>query len=102
MQSKMSKGLNLYDVIRYPIVTEKSQVGSYNNKFTFVVSAFADKPSVRKAVEELFKVSVDFVNIINVKGKVKKFRGTKGKRKSIKKAIVTLKAGSSIDFSSGL
>lgn len=102
MQGKISESLNLYEVIRYPVVTEKSQTGSYNNKFTFIVSRFANKQLIKKAVETLFKVSVEFVNVINVKGKEKKFRGTKGRRKSVKKAIVTLKEGSSIDFSSGL
>lgn len=89
-----------YDVIEFPIVTEKSQAGSENNKVTFRVSPFADKTKVKLAVEKVFGVTVKKVNIVVVKGKTKIFRGKPGKRKDVKKAIVTLSEGQTIDIAS--
>lgn len=90
----------IYDVIGAPVVTEKSQAGIEQNKYTFKVSPFADKLKVKKAVEVIFGVSVASVNIVVVKGKKKLFRGKPGKRKDVKKAIVTLAAGQQIDIAS--
>jgi len=90
----------IYDVIQSPIVTEKSQAGSVNDKYTFRVSPQADKSKVKKAVETVFSVSVKKVNIVVIKGKTKLFRGKPGKRSDVKKAIVTLAQGQSIDIAS--
>jgi large subunit ribosomal protein L23 len=87
----------LYDILDTPVITEKSQAGVEHNKITFRVSIDATKQSVKDAVEALFEVKVEKVNIINAKGKTKRFRGLNGKRKDIKKAVVTLAEGQDID-----
>lgn len=89
-----------YDAILSPVVTEKSQMGVEFNKVTFQVLPSATKPLVKSAIEAIFDVEVDRVNIINQEGKTKRFRGVKGKRKNTKKAIVTLKEGQDLDFTS--
>jgi len=94
--------LNLYDVIRKPVITEKSTAASEFNKVVFQVANEATKSDVKAAVEKLFKVDVANVNTMNVKGKVKRFRGRLGKRRDVKKAIVTLKEGQTIDLTAGL
>jgi large subunit ribosomal protein L23 len=91
-----------YDIIRGPVVTEKSTQGSMYNQVTFVVDRGATKPEIKKAVEELFKVKVTAVNTLNQAGKVKRFRGRLGQRNAVKKAIVTLEEGHMIDVSSGI
>jgi len=92
----------MYDLIRSPVVTEKSTMGSQHNQVTFRVPLDASKPEIKAAVEGLFKVKVAAVNTLRVKGKVKRFRGTVGKRPDRKKAIVTLAEGSSIDVTTGI
>lgn len=94
--------LNSYDVIRRPIITEKSTLASENNQVIFEVSRDASKPQIKSAVEELFKVKVKSVNTILTKGKVKRFRGRPYRRSDVKKAVVTLVEGQSIDVTSGL
>jgi len=90
---------NFYEVIRRPITTEKShEAFEKDNKVILEVSVDADKGLIKKAVEAIFSVNVKKINIINVKGKVKRFRGIIGKRKTYKKAIITLEKGQSIDF----
>lgn len=91
----------LYDVIERPLVTEKTTAAAEQNKVVFAISPTATKNDVKKAVESIFKVSVLKVNTINVEGKAKKFRGRDGKRNDLRKAIVTLAAGSTIDFAAG-
>jgi large subunit ribosomal protein L23 len=91
-----------YDIIRGPVVTEKSTQGSMHNQVTFRVDGRASKPEIKKAVEELFKVKVKSVNTLNQPGKVKRFRGRLGQRNTIKKAVVTLAEGHMIDVSSGI
>lgn len=91
-----------YDVIRRPIVTEKSTMASEANAVVFEVAIDADKGAIRDAVEALFNVKVTKVNTLIQKGKQKVFRGRKGQRKDIKKAIVTLQDGSMIDVTTGL
>lgn len=93
---------NLHDVLVRPVVTEKSTLASEHNKVTFMISPRADKTQVKQAVEHLFKVKVTKVNTVNIAGKTKRFRGQKGKRDDIRKAIVTLEAGQSIDLAAGL
>ena len=91
-----------YDVIRSPIITEKATRLSGLNKVVFRVADDASKDEIAAAVEELFKVKVTKVNTLNVKGKTKRFRGVMGRRSDIKKAIVTLAEGQSIDITTGL
>lgn len=89
-----------FDIIRSPIITEKSLIASESlGKYTFLVHSSSTKDSVKKAVESIFSVKVVKVNIINTKGKVKRFKGIIGKRNDRKKAIVTLAEGSKIDYS---
>lgn len=91
-----------YDTILAPVITEKSTLLSEQNKVVFKVAQDATKDEIAAAVEELFKVKVVKVNTLNVKGKTKRFRGHLGKRNDIKKAIVTLQEGQSIDIATGL
>jgi large subunit ribosomal protein L23 len=91
-----------YDAILAPVITEKATLLSEQNKVVFQVAADATKDEIAAAVEALFKVNVTKVNTLNVKGKTKRFRGVAGKRADIKKAIVTLAEGQSIDVATGL
>lgn len=91
-----------YDVILGPMVTEKSTRGSEVNQVTFRVSLDANKPEIKKAVESLFEVKVKSVNTIRMKGKVKRFKGYRGKRVNWKKAIVSLQEGETIDVMGGV
>jgi large subunit ribosomal protein L23 len=97
-----SNSLSVFDVIRAPVITEKSTMAGENNQYTFKVSNQSTKQDIKIAVETLYKVKVEKVNTINVKGKVKRFRGRIGKRSDVKKAIVRLASGEKIDLSSGL
>ena len=92
----------MYDLIRAPVVTEKSTLGSEHNQVTFRVPLAATKPEIKAAVESLFKVKVRKVNTLRQKGKVKRFRGRLGRRSDSKKAIVTLQEGHSIDVTTGI
>jgi len=91
-----------YDTILAPVITEKATVLSEQNKVVFKVAMDATKDEIADAVEALFKVQVTKVNTILVQGKVKRFRGILGKRNDMKKAIVTLAEGQSIDITTGL
>jgi large subunit ribosomal protein L23 len=91
-----------YDTILAPVITEKATLLSEQNKVVFRVAADASKDEIAAAVEALFKVNVTKVNTINVKGKTKRFRGRVGRRSDVKKAIVTLAEGQSIDITTGL
>ena len=91
-----------YDTILAPVITEKATLLSEQNKVVFRVAGDASKDEIAAAVEALFKVNVTKVNTINVKGKTKRFRGIMGKRSDVKKAIVTLAEGQSIDITTGL
>lgn len=90
------------DIIRSPIVTEKTTALSEHNQYAFRVARVATKPEIKEAVETLFSVKVTAVNTLNVKGKVKRFRGRLGKRSDVKKAIVTLAEGESLDTMAGI
>ncbi len=94
--------LKHFDVIRRPVITEKATLGSEHNQVTFVVARDATKPEIKAAVESLFDVKVEKVNTLVTKGKVKRFRGIRGRRPDVKKAIVTLAEGHSIDVTTGL
>ena len=91
-----------YDTILAPIITEKSTVLSEQNKVVFKVAKTATKDEIAAAVEALFNVKVTKVNTVVAKGKTKRFRGILGKRNDVKKAIVTLQEGQSIDVTTGL
>ena len=91
-----------YDTILAPVITEKATVLTEQNKVVFRVAMDATKDEIAAAVEELFKVRVIKVNTLITKGKTKRFRGILGKRSDVKKAIVTLQEGQTIDISTGL
>ena len=92
----------MYDVIRAPVVTEKSTLGSVHGQVSFKVAPDATKPEIKAAVEGLFGVRVERVNTINQEGKRKVFRGRPGRRNGYKKAIVTLVEGETIDVTTGV
>ena len=94
--------MDVRDVIIAPRITEKSMAEALNNQYTFTVNPHATKTQIRHAIEDIFKVNVVKVNTINVKGKTKRFRGRVGQRSDVKKAIVTLAEGQSIDITTGL
>ena len=91
-----------YDVIRQPVITEKATLASENNQVIFKVALDASKPAIKEAVEALFGVKVKAVNTLRRKGKVKRFRGIRGKQNDVKQAIVTLEDGHAIDVTTGL
>ena len=91
-----------YDVIRGPVITEKATMLSEHNKVVFKVAKTATKPQIKAAVEKLFDVKVVSVNTLVTEGKVKVFRGRLGQRSDVKKAVVTLEEGHSIDVTTGL
>ena len=91
-----------YDVILSPVITEKATYLSEQNKVVFRVAQDATKDEIAEAIEQLFKVKVVKVNTMNVKGKTKLWRGRAGRRSDVKKAIVTLAEGQSIDVATGL
>ena len=92
----------LYDVIVSPVITEKSTMASENNQVIFKVARKATKTDIKKAVETLFDVKVKAVNTLVRKGKIKGFRGKSGRQSDIKRAIVTLEEGHSVDVTTGL
>ncbi len=91
-----------FDVIKSPVITEKATLGSEHNQVTFKVAIDATKPEIKAAVEALFEVKVTKVNTLRQEGKIKRFRGVKGKRAEYKKAMVTLAEGNSIDVTTGV
>lgn len=95
------KSYKVYDLIRKPIISEKNTSLGALNKVTFSVDRRANKISVKEAIEAIFEVKVKNVNILNIKGKRKRFKGTIGVRSDVKKAIVTLVEGDTIDLSGG-
>ena len=94
--------INLYDSIQSPLVTEKSTKLSELNKVVFKINKSANKKSVKKSIEKIFKVNVVKVNIINKRNRLKITRGKKVKIKGYKKAIITLKKGQNIDLTTGI
>ena len=94
--------LKHYDIIRTPVVTEKATLQAENNKVVFNVAKTATKPEIKAAVEQLFSVKVKSVNTLVRKGKTKRFRGIIGTQSDVKKAVVTLEEGHSIDITTDL
>ena len=91
-----------YDVVVAPHITEKATLLSEHNAVVFKVANDATKPEIKAAVEALFGVTVKAVNTIVQKGKTKRWKGKPYKRSDIKKAIVTLAEGQSIDVTTGI
>ena len=96
------KKFHYLDKIISPNVTEKATSLSEYNKIVFKVHKGANKNSIKKSIEKIFKVKVVKINTINLKGKTKIVRNKKAHKPSYKKAIVTLKKGQSIDLSTGI
>ena len=94
--------INVYDSILSPLVTEKSTNLSEINKVVFKVNSSADKKSIKKSIEKIFKVNVIKINIINKQRRIKISRGKKVKVPGYKKAIITLKKGQNIDLTTGI
>src|SRR6478735_7914188 len=101
MAKKQQVDARHYDVILSPHITEKSTLLSEQNAVVFKVADSATKPQIREAVEALFSVKVTGVNTIVSKGKTKRWKGQPYKRSDVKKAIVTLAEGQSIDITEG-
>jgi large subunit ribosomal protein L23 len=91
-----------YDVVLAPHITEKSTMLSEHNAVVFKVANDATKPAIKAAIEALFSVTVTGVNTIVTKGKTKRWKGKPYTRSDVKKAIVTLAAGQSIDVTTGI
>lgn len=95
--------LTNYDIIRKPVITEKSMASMSDKKYTFIVDVHANKTMVKKAVEEVFGVKVEDVKVMNIMGKTKRVGVHVGKRPDYKKAIVKLTADSkNIEFFEGM
>jgi large subunit ribosomal protein L23 len=95
----MTKG---YDVIKSPAITEKATMLSANSQVVFNVARDATKPQIKAAVEKLFGVKVEAVNTLVRKGKFKRFKGRAAMQSDVKKAVVTLAEGQTIDVMTGL
>jgi large subunit ribosomal protein L23 len=91
-----------YDIILSPAITEKATMASEMNQVVFKVARTATKPQIKDAVEKLFDVKVKSVNTHIRKGKVKAFKGTVGRQSPVKRAVVTLVEGHTIDVTTGL
>ncbi|OQX88387.1 MAG: 50S ribosomal protein L23 [Candidatus Omnitrophica bacterium 4484_70.2] len=90
----MDKITRIYEVIKSPLLTEKAGKLAKYNQYVFWVDKNANKPEIKKAVEEIYKVKVEKIRTLNMKGKTKRIRwGQEGKTSSWKKAVVTLKEG---------
>jgi len=101
---KQNEAIDLrhYDVIVGPHITEKATLVSEHNQVVFKVAPDATKPAIKAAVEALFNVSVTGVNTLTQKGKTKRWKGAPYRRTDVKKAIVTLAEGQSIDVTTGI
>jgi large subunit ribosomal protein L23 len=91
-----------YDIIRRPLITEKATLHVDQSKYSFEVASSANKIVIKDAVEAIFDVKVKQVNIVNIQGKRKYFKGREGFRSDLKKAIVTLEKGQTLDFTAGV
>ena len=89
--------MELYDVLRRPLITEKNTMLGAQNKYSFEVAVGANKPMIRRAVETLFKVDVVDVNVSRVHGKMRRVGRSRGMTRDWKKAVVTLKPGQRIE-----
>jgi large subunit ribosomal protein L23 len=87
------------NLIKKPVITEKSTANAQFNKYIFEVRNEANKINIKKTIEEIYKVKVQKLNSLNVKSKPKVFKGQRGTRSELKRIIVTLKEGNTIDMS---
>ena len=87
------------NLIKKPVITEKSTANAQFNKYIFEVRNDASKINIKKTIEEIYKVKVQKLNSLNVKSKPKVFKGQRGSRSELKRIIVTLKEGNTIDMS---
>lgn len=92
----------LYEIVRRPVITEKTMKMSESSQVVFLVAKDATKTEIKQAVEGLFGVKVKAVNTLCIGGKTKVFRGKKGQRSDVKKAIVSLEKGQTIDMTTGI
>ena len=93
----------LYEIIRFPVVSEKStRLGDQANQFVFEVARGATKPEIRKAVEKLFDVRVESVQVANIRGKRKRFGRSMGKQRDRRRAFVRLHKDDDINFTDSL
>ena len=88
------------NLIKKPVITEKSTTNAQFNKYVFEVRKDANKKTVKETIEETYKVKIEKLNSLNVKSKPKVFKGQRGSRSEVKRIIVTLKEGSTIDMGS--
>ena len=96
------KNFHYLDTVISPTITEKATSLSEHSKVVFKVNRNANKNSIKKSIEKIFKVNVIKVNTINYKGRKKIVKGRKSRKSGYKKAIITLKKGQSIDLASGV
>lgn len=90
--------MELYEVLRRPLITEKNTMLGEQGKYCFEVAQSANKPMIRQAVEAMFNVDVTDVNVSHVHGKMRRVRNSRGMTRDWKKAVVTLKPGQRIDL----
>lgn len=102
MKGSSKVHLRDYDVIRYPLLTEKSNSLTEKSQYFFAVDLKANKTEIKKAVENLFQVKVYSVNTLIKKGKQKTFKGRRGTQSDLKKAMVCLAPGYKLDLSAGI
>jgi large subunit ribosomal protein L23 len=98
----MTRKMDAHDVIRAPVITEKATLVSEHNQVVFKVAREASKPEIKAAVEKLFNVKVKSVNTHLRKGKMKTFKNIRARQSDVKRAVVTLEEGHSIDVTTGL
>lgn len=98
----MPKAIHPYEVLRRPIITEKSTMLASQGKYVFEVDVHANKPQIREAVQRAFDVTVTAVNTSMVRGKMKRFGRRMGQQASWKKAVVSVAAGDSIELYEGV
>jgi large subunit ribosomal protein L23 len=100
--SKKNKKKDAHDIIRAPVITEKSTLVSEHNQVIFKVARDASKPEIKAAIETLFNVKVKAVNTQVRKGKLKTFKNIRALQSDVKRAVVTLEEGHTIDVTTGL
>jgi large subunit ribosomal protein L23 len=101
--TKRVAGPNTYQILIEPVITEKSSLaGSQSNGVVFIVDPRASKDQIKDAVQSIFKVEVRAIQTVNMQGKVKRTRGSVGRRAGFKKAYVSLKEGQTIDIVEGI
>ena len=99
ISNKIISSERAYSIIKKPITTEKSTNLQQYNQYSFIVSKESNSNEIKQAIEKIFKVKVTKINTSIIRGKIKTFKGDYGFRKDVKKAIITLKEGNTIDSS---